>query len=313
MDGIHGDDTNTMRFNGLDLNLLVALDALLNEASVSRAADRLNISQSGMSGALSRLRRHFEDDLLVQIGGKMRLSPLAQSLAEPLAALLQSAQTITASRPRFDPNTAQRHFSIGTSDYAATLLIAEVSRALARYGPGITLGVRQIEPAVTALLEKGAIDFLITADQGLLSDHPSEVLFEDEYVCLSWTGNPTVRKNISWKQYRQLPHVIVEFGADPRPSVFDTWFLQTYGPMRKIAASLLNFSMLPEFIIGTDRIATCHKRLATLWTERLPIRVCPLPFKGPPFFECVQWHRGADRDPAILWFRGLLREIASSI
>jgi len=243
----------------------------------------------------------------------MRLSPLAQGLAEPLAEVLQAMQSITASRPRFDPATAQRHFTLGSSDYASTILIAEVSRTASRRGAGITVGVRQIDSVVVGLLEKGTIDFLITADQGLLSDHPSEILFEDQFVCICWRDHPTIKKHLTWKQYQQLPHVVAEFGSEPRPAVFDAWFLQTYGPVRNIAASLLNFATLPEFVVGTDRIATSHKRLAKLWAERHPIRICPLPFKGPPFFECVQWHRGADRDPAILWFRSLLRDVAASI
>jgi len=302
-----------VRFHGLDLNLLVALDALLSEASVSRAANRLNISQSGMSGALSRLRDHFEDDLLVQIGGKMSLSPLARSLAEPLSDVLLRTQTIAALRPRFDPASAERHFTIGSSDYAASILIAAASRAATMAGPGITLGVRQIDPAVTSLLERGGIDFIITADQGLLSEHPSEVLFEDEFVCIAWSRNPRVKNSISLKQYRELPHVVAAFGIDARPSVFDAWLAQRREPPRNIAASLLNFALLPEFVIGTDRIATCHKRLAALWEKRFPIRVLPLPFDGPPFFECVQWHRAADRDPAIQWFCGLLREVAAAL
>lgn len=302
-----------MRFNGLDLNLLVALDALLSEASVSRAADRLNISQSGMSGALARLRGHFEDELLVQIGGKMRLTSLAQGLAEPLADVLQRMQSIAASRPRFDPAVARRHFTIGSSDYASTILLAEVSRRAARFGAGITIGVRQIETEVVNMMEKGTIDFLVTAHQQRLPDHPSEILFEDEYVCVCWTGNSEIGKSISWRQYRELPHVISEFGTEPRPNVFDIWFLKTHGQTRNIAASLLNFGVLPEFVIGTNRVATCHKRLAKVWATRLPIRIYPLPFKGPPFLECAQWHRAADRDPAILWFRGLLRDAAGTI
>jgi LysR family transcriptional regulator, nod-box dependent transcriptional activator len=301
-----------MRFNGLDLNLLVALDALLSEASVSRAANRLNISQSGMSGALARLREHFEDELLVSIGGKMRLTPLALGLVDPLTEVLLRMQSIAA-RPHFDPTVAQRRFTIGSSDYASTILLAEVSRAASRRGSRITVGVRQIETEVVSMMEKGTIDFLITADQQLLTDHPSEILFEDEFVCICWTGNTAVAKSISWKQYREFPHVISEFGTEPRPNVFDAWFLKTHGATRNIAASLLNFSLLPEFIIGTNRIATSHKRLAKLWAKRLPIRIFPLPFKGPEFLECVQWHRAADRDPAILWFRGLLRDIAASL
>jgi len=138
-------------------------------------------------------------------------------------------------------------------------------------------------------------------------------LFEDEFVCIAWSRNPRVKNSIGLKQYRELPHVVAAFGSEARPSVFDSWFAQTHGPVRKIAASLMNFALLPEFVVGTDRIATCHKRLAAQWTKRFPIRMLPLPFDGPPFFECVQWHRAADRDPAILWFRGLLRDVAASL
>src|SRR5262245_4933192 len=112
-----------MRFNRLDLNLLVALDALLAEQNITRAAERLHLSQSAVSGALARLREHFQDELLVQVGRRMTRTPLAESLAQPVREILAQVQATVERRPGFDPSTSDRQFSIMVSDYVTTVLM----------------------------------------------------------------------------------------------------------------------------------------------------------------------------------------------
>ncbi len=130
-----------MHFHKLDLNLLVALDTLLEEKSVSRAADRLNLSQSAMSSALSRLRDYFGDELLIPVGRRMEPTALALSLASPVRDILQRIRTTVQTRPSFDPGTAQRRFRIMTSDYLIEVLLAEAVRELAVIAPVIQLQV----------------------------------------------------------------------------------------------------------------------------------------------------------------------------
>ena len=168
-----------MRFHHLDLNLLVALDALLTEANVSRAARQCALSQSAMSGVLARLRAHFEDDLLVQVGRKMVLTTLARSLAAPVRDLLLQAQSVAVTRATFDPSSSARQFVMMASDYVATVILADLNRALAKTAPGISVMLRPLgDPRMRGDFDDGKVDFVILPDEFLSPFHPRQRLFE---------------------------------------------------------------------------------------------------------------------------------------
>lgn len=176
-----------MHFRGLDLNLLVALDALITERSISRTGEKIHLSQSATSGTLARLREYFKDDLLVPVGRKMVLTPLAEDLAQPVRQLLVQAEAIIHRSPAFSPEKSDRTFRLIMSDYVTTVLMSRALPEIQRQAPGITVQVL-VPGAKTDALERGEADMMIMPKQYLSENHPSEPLFEDDFVCIAWTG-----------------------------------------------------------------------------------------------------------------------------
>lgn len=296
-----------MRFQKLDLNLLVVLDVLLEERSVSRAANRLNLSQSAVSGNLARLREFFDDDLLAQIGRSMVPTPLAESMAEPVRDILMQIQSTIETKPSFDPASATRAIRLHASDYVTEVLLARAIAKARVLAPGIRVEIDFMDDMVLDRLGRGQVDFLLTPDNFTHPDHPKEKLFTDSHVVVVWEGNRQVGEAISFEQYMAMDHVQVRFGMKRSPS-FDQWFMQRFGYARKAAVFVPDFTTVPSMLVGTDLLATMHTRLAKLYVRRMPLRILPLPIEFPVLTEMIQWHRHFQRDPALLWFRQLLRE-----
>lgn len=301
-----------MDLRGLDLNLLVVLDALLTEKNVTRAGKRIHLSQSATSGALARLRVFFRDELLIQTGRSMLLTPLAQSLMKPLRDIMLQVQATVAATAEFDPATAERKFSIMGSDYAMTVLMTEVLRQVEREAPGIKVELHQTSRRHEDLLNRGEIDFLLMPDIFTSKDHPKETLFEDTHTCVVWTENARVGTSISFEQYLAMGHVSMAFDDARNPS-FEEWFLKNYGFVRRIEVLVPAFTLVPTMVVGTNRIATMHTRLAQLYAEYLPLRLVPFPIAIPTLTETLQWHRYQDLDPGCLWLRGILRKTAARL
>jgi LysR family transcriptional regulator, nod-box dependent transcriptional activator len=186
-----------MRFERLDLNLLVALDALLAEKSVSLAAERIFLSQSATSSALGRLRDYFGDDLLVVKGRQMVLTSRGEGLVEPVRAVLEQIRTTIAVSPPFDPATSDRAIRIMASDYTTQVLLASALRDLADIAPSMRFEIQPMAEVVSDALERNAVDLLLTIDFIISPAHPSQVLFEDDYVVIGWSGNPAMSKEMT--------------------------------------------------------------------------------------------------------------------
>jgi len=296
-----------MDFGGLDLNLLVALDALLAEKNVSRAGERLHLSQSATSGALARLRQAFHDPLLVQVGRTMTLTPLAEGLVEPVRDFLLQAEAIVNSSPAFDPGISTRKFRLRMSDYVETVVMTEALPRLQKLAPRVRVELLPNLEGGSEALERGEIDLAITPNRYLSPAHPSERLFEDEFTCLVWSGNKQVGGQIPLETYLSLGHVVVRVGKRRQLATFDEWFVQHFGHQRKIEVVTTAFNMVPQLLIGTSRIATLHRRLATFYMQYLPLRLVTPPLAIPKLEEAMQWHRSRDRDPGIVWLRSILK------
>lgn len=301
-----------MDLRGLDLNLLVVLDALLTEKNVTRAGKRIHMSQSATSGALARLRVFFHDELLLQTGRTMLLTPLAQSLMKPVRDIMLQVQATVAATAEFDPATAEREFTIMGSDYAMTVLMTEVLQRVEREAPGIKVELRQTRRTHEDLLNRGEIDFLLMPDIFTSSDHPKETLFEDTHTCVVWAENTQVGNRITFEQYLAMGHVCMAFDDARNPS-FEEWFLKNYGFVRRIEVLVPAFTLVPAMVVGTNRIATMHTRLARLYAQYLPLRLVPFPISIPTLTETLQWHRYQDLDPGCLWLRGIIRETAATL
>jgi DNA-binding transcriptional LysR family regulator len=303
---IDGSEETRMNLRDFDLNLLVALDALLAERNVTHAGNRLNLSQSAMSGALARLRDFFQDELLVPVGRRMVLTPLADDLVQPVRDLLVQVQTI-GTKPRFAPATSDRHFSIAVSDYMTSVLMVDLLRCVKVEAPGITFELRTLGDVAFRELDGGQLDFLIgPIDEFLSNPHPREALFDDVFVCIVWTRNPHVGDAISLEQYLNMGHVAVRV-VDGRLANHDEVHLRRMNHKRRVEVQTPAFDLAPQLIVGTDRLATVPARLARKYAKFLPIRMLALPVEIPPLHEQVQWHRAHDRDPGHLWLREQLR------
>jgi LysR family transcriptional regulator, nod-box dependent transcriptional activator len=298
-------------FGGLDLNLLVALDALFAEKSVSRAGERLHLSQSATSGALARLREAFHDPLLVQVGRKMALTPLAEGLIEPVRNFLLHAETILNGSPAFDPTTSTRKFRLLMSDYVQTVVMTEALPRLQSLAPGISLELLWNIDGISEPLERGEIDLAVTPTRYLSPGHPSEPLFKDEFTCLVWSGNSRIKRDLSLETYLSLGHVVVRFGRLQQLPSFDEWFVERFGHQRRIEVITTAFNLVPQLLIGTSRIATLHRRLAIFYQRYVPLKLIAPPIEIPLLEESMQWHKSRDRDPGTMWLRSVLKAAVS--
>jgi LysR family nod box-dependent transcriptional activator len=296
-----------MDFGGLDLNLLVALDALFAEKSVSRAGERLHLSQSATSGALARLREVFRDPLLVQVGRKMVLTPVAEGLVEPVRAFLLQADAILNNSPVFDPASSTRKFRLLMSDYVETVVMNRALPLLQKAAPGVRIEIISNSQSAFDELERGELDLLIFPTHRLPQGHPSEHLFSDEFTCAVWAGNARVKNSISLQEYLSLGHVVVRFGKHQEIPTFDEWFMERFQRDRRIEVVTTAFNLVPQLLIGTTRIATLHRRLTTFYSRYLPLKLIRPPFEIPPMEESMQWHKSRDRDPGTIWLRSILK------
>ena len=294
-----------MHLGGLDLNLLMVLDALFVEKNVTRAGERIHLSQSATSGALSRLREYFKDDLLVPVGRRMVLTPLAEELAQPVRELLQHAEAVIRRTPVFSPETSERKFRIVMSDYIAIVLMTRALPQIQRSAPGITL---QIMPLRTDALEQGDADLAILPVQILAKDHPFEVLFHDEFVCIACATNKLIGKSLSLRDYLSLSHVAVRFGEQQEVPSLEDEFLGSLGQKRRIEVVTTGFTLLPHLILGTTRIATIQRRLAEFYARQMPLKIVRFPKQLPQIEEVMQWHAFRNADPGLLWLRRTLKE-----
>jgi len=303
-----------VRLNHFDLNLLVALDALLTEQSTTRAGKRVNLSQPAMSCALARLRSYFNDPLLSQVGRNLVPTPLGASLAQPVRELLLRTEATLDSRPIFDPATARRTFKLLMSDYVSTVLMAELTTRAEQIAPHLAFEILPLGLNSISAIESGDVDLLLMPDQFLPPGIRSEVLFEEHYVCVAWSGNPHVGDRITRAQYLQLGHVVARPGAHPRrqPAV-DELFFQRQSLERRIETVVGEFSVLPQYVVGSTRIATMHNRLAQLYAGYMPLKIMPMPFDIPIIREAAAWNRHRDQDLGLAWVRNLLKTTAEHL
>ena len=288
-----------MRFDKLDLNLLVVLEALIEESSVSGAAKRLHLTQPTVSASLSRLRDYFEDELLIKSGRKMILSPKAAELNTPVKAALALIRREITNPKTFDPKQSKRDFLIVASDYSFSILLCDLIIVCEKEAPGI--GFTIIPPSKQAILrfERGEVDLVLTVSPYKIEGHPELPLLtdEDSVICCS---NGPFRDGISKAQYLEAGHVVAQFGEERSPANIEVQ-LEKMGLTRKIEVRLPSFSMLPQAVTGTDRVAIMHRRLAEHFSQWLPISIHPIPIEVPLIEEIAQWHQTKDSDLAVQW------------
>jgi LysR family nod box-dependent transcriptional activator len=301
-----------MRFKGLDLNLLIALDALLTERNVSAAARTVFLSQSAMSGALARLREHFSDELLVPLGRKMVLTSAAERLAEPLHQLVIQIEATVGANLRFDARTSRRKFVVHASDYITEVVLSRVALKLAHSAPQVVLEIVPPLDDPAATLESGDVDLLITPSAYVSSRHPAELLYEEEHVLVGWSGNPKLAAPLTVDGYFDLGHVVTRF-AQARAVAFAETEIAKLNRDRRIEVIAPSFVSVPKLLVGTQRVGVMHRRLAEIHARTLPLVILKLPFELPLLREMIQYHQVRAADGGVQWLKGQIQAVAQEM
>lgn len=296
-----------MRLDKFDLNLLVAFEVLLEERNVTRAARRLNVTQSAMSASLKRLRESFQDDLLVLHGKKMIPTQHALNLAPEVSSALMRLKSLIATSTRFDPATSRRRFRISASDYLTTVLIGRLIELLQVEAPGIRLNLSLPSSQSTARLEAGEIDLLLTPDEFMTSDHPRELLFEERHVIVGWRQNPVMRAPITQATFLNCGHVTVRISNQ---DTFIEAILLKLFPERRIEVSAQSFIQVPWLLRGTNRLSVMHERLAKVTAPMFDLAIAEPPFPLPIMREMMQSHVARSNDEGLVWLRDRIRQFA---
>lgn len=298
-----------MNFRGLDMNLLVVLDALLEDKNITRASRRIFLSQSGTSEALARLREFFHDEILTQVGNRMVLTPLAETLAQPVREILQSTQSIIDNKLAFDPGASNRRFRVMMSDYLISVLMPRILQRLESAAPKVELEILPLVKNSSELLDRAEIDLLIMPEQFLASEHPARKLLKDTHTCLVWKENPLYGDSLSEEEYFSATH-IAAFYYDRKSSGVDRWLFAQFNRNRAIVHVTRAPGLLPLLIVGAKHIATMQTRLAELYADRFPLRIVAPQFETPSLIEMVQWHSTRKDDSGVIWLRDFLCDVA---
>ena len=226
--------------------------------------------------------------------------------------LLNRTENLIFTKPAFDPKSSERNFVIVMSDYAAQVLMVDALQRIAREAPNVKVTIDRLTETNVENFARGENEMLLIAEPADGSEPHREYIFSDEYVCVAWSENRKIEHSLSVEQYLSTPHVVAHFPFG-RLSTHDQRHLERLGYERNVAVTTPNFTLVPFFVIGTDRIATVHSRLAHQYAHYLPLKILPSPVKFPVLEEILQWQPHLASDPAVVWFRKLLKRSAQEI
>ncbi|WP_112171064.1 LysR family transcriptional regulator [Paraburkholderia unamae] len=297
--------------SGVDLNLLVSLDALLAESNVTRAATRLNLSQSAVSAQLARLRQVFDDPLLIPAATGRGMTPTARALelTQPLHAALKTLEAVVRRRPVFDPHTDSRRFVIAASDQCVAVLGLPLMIEWARLaGPGLQLAFIAIESGSLAQrFERGEIDLLLGSAQQVPPTLKARKLYDERFVVAQRKAHPRGTAALDLDSYCALEHVLVSTSGGSFFGFMDE-HLEALGRRRRVALSVQHFTLVPDVLASTDYLATLPRRLIARDEDRVDL--FELPFEARGFSMHAAWHPRNHADPALVWLRETVSGLA---
>jgi DNA-binding transcriptional LysR family regulator len=295
---------DAMNLASIDLNLLVAFEAMLEERHVTRAADRIGLAQPSMSSALKRLRILFNDELFVRMGGGMHPTEKALALSRPIGEALRQIKTALTPEATFDAGSSRRRFTIAVTDYGDLIVVPKLVRLLRKEAPGVDIAVRPITDANDAVLklDRGGVDVLIGGHLPASSQCVRRRLFEERFVCIVDATRRGRIEEMSLKAFAALPHALFSAtGGDSNPSVIDT-VLSRHGLKRRIAVTLAHVAAVPFTVVGTNLVATMAERVACLLSAGTSISIHMPPFEVPSFAIDLLQARRSVEEPGMRWF-----------
>jgi LysR family nod box-dependent transcriptional activator len=242
----------------------------------------------------------------------MVLTSRGESLIKPVRNVLQQIQSMIDEPATFDPSLSTRSFSFILSDYTATVFTPHLVREMHARAPLMTSEFTAPPEMPAEALDRGEVDFLLLPENLLSEDHPRCSVFGDDFVCVAWDRNTLLDQEISIEQYTRLGHVVARFSTQRIPSI-DVWLTKHQKLERRVEVISSAFNTVPHYIVGTNRIATMHRRLALQWKSYLPIKILPVPVDLPTITWGLQWPSHRNHDAGTLWLRDLVLELGKSL
>lgn len=302
-----------MNIHRMNLNLLIALDALLTERHVSRAAQKIFITQPAMSNSLIQLRELFKDKLLVRDGKNMIPTSLALELAPKIKQIIQQIEETLAKPKVFDPATSERKFRIAMSDYMEFILLPLISEKLVEYAPNISLKIVHAN-----MLDDPNIFVANNIDIGIgvVTFRPppfihSDVLFIEEAICAARAGHPAMKK-LTLKAYNEAKHLAIAYQDDSVLALTDS-ALKEIASSRTISLAIPHMLSAMHVLAKTSLLATVPKRMALTLQKQLNLVVQKPPFSVPSVTITQAWHSRFDNDAGHRWLRNLINEVGQKI
>jgi DNA-binding transcriptional LysR family regulator len=302
---------NTMHIKQIDLNLLTIFEAVMTELNVSRAAERLNLTQPAVSHALRRLRRITQDELFIKVPTGVSPTPKALELWEPIReGLLQIRQALTPMT--FDPATSQQTFTLSMADYTAALLLPKLLPILEKNAPEIDLRVLPNTNINAARwLEQSEIDLAFGRFFRGSARLRIQKLLRDRYVCIMRQGHPLARKKLTLKQYANAKHLLVSLTGEATGFIDEQ--LQGHGLQRRIMLTVNQFNLLPKLVANSDLITAIPQRILAKSPYLQQLHVVELPIEIAPAELQMMWHERRQRDAGHEWMRSTIVDICSTL
>lgn len=303
----------SINLSAIDLNLLVAFEALLEQRSVTKAAEQIHIGQPAMSASLNRLRILFEDELFVRLGRQMQPTLKAQTIAPGiLAALQQIRQTVTSSQA-FEPISSDRTFALGSSDYTSLVLVPPLLQFSCQTAPSLNFRMIGFEKdSVGDLLEQGAIDVAL----GVFPNPPRQTkwapIFEERFVGIARQGHPAVKHGtMSLETFAHLSHALGTLRRDTTGAIDRA--LDEQNLERRIALTTPHMMILPFVIASSDLVAALPQRIALHLETVCNLTIFELPVKTKPWMVSMLWSALSDQDEANRWLRNAIKAVSQKI
>lgn len=298
-----------MDFRGLDLNLLLVLDAMFEECSTTAVARRLGTSQPTVSASLAKLRRFFSDELFVRRGAIMEPTPLARTMQSPVRRIVDTVRAELFSEGAFEPARAKRVFTFSTSDVGELVFIPSLLKATAAEAPGVTFQCLTKSPSdLKAMMATGQIDLAIGYFPDLTgAGFYEQRLFDHPFACLVRHDHPTVEDSLSLEQFLALDHIVVE--QEGRSQELFERRMAELDLRRRVILRSPHFMSVPLLLAETNAIATVPQAVARIYADLARLKILPLPIDTPTIVLKQFWHRCVHKDPGVIWLRQLIARL----
>jgi len=303
------------RLREVDANLLLSLHALLEERNLTHAGERMTMSQPAMSGALARLRKHFDDELLVRVGRGFELTSLAERLRPEVEAAVEATESLLGNQREFDPASSSRLFAVSMSEYAMTVLAEPLTRLLAEQAPDCSVDLDAVDVGPGQLETQLMRRDLIIGPLGFDFPGRKQPVFTDHLVCVVARDNPRlVDGALSLDDLRAMPHAVAEFSAaGERRRPLEVELEQRGLAGRTVLVQVTSLLTLPFAVSGTEMCAFVPARLAQRCLGILDLAIAATDLEPVRITEAAHWHPRRETEPAVVWLRRLLYDVAIAV